>query len=44
MLRFLNWKDEGMLFAKGCPAREVIETTNYPTQAYEMGKAAVIAR
>ncbi len=30
ILRYLNWKDAGMLFAKGCPAREVIETTDYP--------------
>lgn len=41
ILRYLNWKDTGMLFAKGCPAREVIETTDYPQQAYEMGKAVV---
>lgn len=38
MLRFENWKDAGTLFATGCPAREVIEKTDYPQQAYEMGK------
>ena len=37
-LRFLNWTNVGMLFAKGCPAREVIEQTDYPQQAYEIGK------
>lgn len=41
ILSYLNWKDAGMLFAKGCPTREVIETTDYPQQAYEMGKAVV---
>lgn len=39
ILRYLNWKDAGTLLAKGCPAREVIETTDYPQQAYEMGKS-----
>ncbi|WP_333652084.1 flavodoxin family protein [Lacrimispora sp.] len=38
MLRFLNWQDAGILFAKGCPAKEVLETTDYPQQAYEMGR------
>ena len=38
MLSFLNWKDEGTLFATGCPVREVIEQTGYPEQAYKMGK------
>ncbi|GFZ30166.1 flavodoxin [Clostridium zeae] len=41
ILRYLNWKDAGMLLAKGCPAREVIETTDYPKLAYEMGKSIV---
>jgi multimeric flavodoxin WrbA len=41
ILRYLNWEDAGMLLAKGCPAREVIETTDYPQNAYEMGKALV---
>lgn len=41
ILRYLDWKDAGTLFAKGCPAREVIETTDYPQQAYEIGKALV---
>jgi len=39
MLRFLDWENSGILFAKGCPAREVLETTDYPQQAYEMGKS-----
>jgi len=39
MLRYLNWENAGTLFATGCPVRKVIEQTNYPQQAYEMGKA-----
>lgn len=38
MLSFLNWKNAGVLFAKGCPARAVIEKSDYPQQAFEMGK------
>jgi hypothetical protein len=38
MLRFLAWEDAGKLMASGCPAREVLEQTDYPRQAYEMGK------
>lgn len=41
ILRFLSWENAGILFAKGCPVREVIETTDYPQQAYEMGKTIV---
>jgi multimeric flavodoxin WrbA len=39
MLRFLNWEDAGKLFATGCPVREVIEQSEYPQRAYEMGKS-----
>lgn len=39
ILGFMNWEDAGKLFATGCPAREVIEQTNFPTQAYELGKS-----
>jgi multimeric flavodoxin WrbA len=38
MLRFLAWEDAGKLLATGCPAREVLEQTDYPQQAFEMGK------
>lgn len=37
-LRFLNWTDAGKLFATGCPVREAIEQTDYPQQAYKIGK------
>lgn len=37
-LRFLNWENAGTVYALGCPVREVIENTNYPKQAYELGK------
>ncbi len=39
ILRFLGWKNEGMLLAAGCPVREVIEKTDFPQKAYELGKS-----
>jgi multimeric flavodoxin WrbA len=39
ILRFMKWSDAGKLFATGCPVREVIEQTNFPNQAYELGKS-----
>ena len=39
ILRFLNWTDAGKLFATGCPVREMIEQSDFPTQAYELGKS-----
>lgn len=39
ILHFMNWEDAGKLFATGCPIREVIEQTDFPNQAYELGKS-----
>jgi multimeric flavodoxin WrbA len=39
ILRFMNWEDAGKLFATGCPVREMIEQSNFPTQAYGLGKS-----
>lgn len=39
ILRFLNWTDAGKLFATGCPVREVLEQTDFPNEAYELGKS-----
>ena len=39
ILSFMNWNDAGKLFATGCPVREVIEQTNFPNQAYDLGKS-----
>lgn len=38
IVRFLGWRDVGMLLATGCPVREVIEKTEFPKKAYELGK------
>ena len=38
-LHYLKWQDMGTLLAYGCYTREAIEKTDYPEQAYEMGKA-----
>lgn len=39
ILRYLKWEDSGKLFATGCPVRDVIEQTNFPNQAYGLGKS-----
>ncbi|MBU3156601.1 flavodoxin family protein [Clostridium estertheticum] len=39
ILRFMNWNDAGKLFATGCPVRELIEQTDFPNQAYVLGKS-----
>ena len=38
-LKYLGWKDYGMLLAYGCYGRDAIEKTDYPQKVYEMGKA-----
>ena len=38
-LKYLGWKDCGVLLAYGCYGRDAIERTDYPQKAYEMGKA-----
>jgi multimeric flavodoxin WrbA len=39
ILNFMDWEDAGKLFATGCPVREVIEQSDFPNQAYELGKS-----
>lgn len=39
ILRFMNWEDAGKLFATGSPVREVLEQTDFPNKAYELGKS-----
>lgn len=38
-LYYLGWQDNGTLLEYGCYTRADIEKTDYPKQAYEMGKA-----
>ena len=38
IIRYLEWKDAGILFATGCGSREDIEQTEFPAMAYQMGK------
>lgn len=38
ILKYLEWKDAGILLALGCGTRSDIERTEYPAQAYQMGK------
>ena len=38
-LRYLGWEDCGTVLAIGCATRQDVERTDYPRQAYELGKA-----
>ena len=38
ILKYLNWDDGGTLLAFGCGSRDDIKKTDYPAQAYQMGK------
>ena len=38
VIRYLEWKNAGILLATGCGNRSDIEKTDSPKQAYEMGK------
>lgn len=38
-LRYLKWKEAGMLLAYGCYSRADIEKTDHPKRAYELGRA-----
>lgn len=37
LLRYLNWQDAGTVLAKGCGARSLIEKSEFPEQAYQLG-------
>ncbi len=37
-VRYLGWQDYGKVLAMGCYTRAEIEKTDYPEQAYQMGK------
>ena len=39
IVKYLKWKDAGIILATGCGTRNDIEQTEYPAQAYEMGKS-----
>ena len=39
IVRYLKWSDAGVLLATGYGSRDDIERTNFPVQAYPMGKA-----
>jgi multimeric flavodoxin WrbA len=39
MVKYLGWEDCGRILADGCAEREDIEATDFPKQAYELGKS-----
>lgn len=38
MINFLGWENAGIIAAKGCQGLEDMQKTDYPNQAYELGK------
>ncbi|WP_373845275.1 flavodoxin family protein [Clostridium sp.] len=38
IVNYLKWENAGMLLATGCGTRRDIERTDYPNQAYKIGK------
>lgn len=36
--KYMGWKDVGIILATGCGVRSDIESTDYPNQAYKLGK------
>jgi hypothetical protein len=39
--RYMKWESIGMILARGCAVREAIERTEFPRQAYELGKSII---
>ena len=39
ILRYLGWEDAGRVLAVGCGDRAAIEQTDFPEQAYRLGKS-----
>lgn len=37
LIRYMGWQDAGMVLAVGCGSRSVIERTDFPNQAYQLG-------
>jgi hypothetical protein len=35
IVKYLKWKDAGIILATGCGTRSDIEQTEYPAQAYQ---------
>ena len=39
LLHYMGWKDAGTVYATGCGVRSDIERSDYPRQAYELGRS-----
>ncbi len=39
MTKYLEWEDAGIVSAKGCYVLDDIINSEYPKQAYELGKS-----
>lgn len=39
IVKYYDWKDVGSVLAIGCPVTEMIDNSDYPQKAYELGKS-----
>lgn len=37
LVRYMEWQDIGKVLAIGCGSRPIIERTEFPNQAYQIG-------
>lgn len=42
LCRYMYWENKGMVLATGCGTRSMIEASNFPNEAYELGKSVRI--
>lgn len=42
LCRYMDWEDAGMVLATDCGTRPMIEASDYPRQAYELGRSVKI--
>lgn len=43
LCRYMDWEDSGMVLGFGCGTRSSIEASEYPRQAYELGRTVRIS-
>lgn len=39
IIKYFDWEDQGIILAKGCGVKEMIDISDYPQKAYELGKS-----
>ena len=42
LVRYMGWEDAGMVLATGCGTRSMIERSEFPQAAYDLGRTVRI--